>query len=227
MISLVGGLRRRQRISFKAAAAASGPAFRSVSTSESITTTLTVAMPAGVASGDVLVMQVAQYVDQKVGGFVTDPVGWTARQFITIDNAVRVKVYTKTAGAAESSVVFSGLAGNYVSTATVLAVSGAASVDVSGTMQPYGFVAPSVTTTTANGLLIGMWSRTASTGSGQDFGLPGSMTERSNEQSATSGYHIHTAFATETLTASGATGTRTATFAGSAYVQTATLLAVK
>lgn len=235
MISLVGGLRRRQRISFKAApGGASGPAFRSIATSDSITTSLTATMPAGVASGDVLVMQVAQYVDQKVGGFVSTPAGWTARQTTagSGDNEVQVSVFTKTAGASEPSVVFTGLTGNYVSTATVLAVSGATAVDVAGAMNyntPPNYVAPSVTTTTSNGLLIGMWSRTQTSSSGGTFTVPASMVERSNAQtvSAGNGLHLHTAFATETLTASGATGTRTATFPGSAYVKTATLLAVK
>jgi hypothetical protein len=235
MISLVGGLRRRQRISFKAAAAASGPAFRSIATSDSITTSLTATMPAGVASGDVLVMQVAQYVDQKIGGFVSTPAGWTARQTSAPsgNSEVQVSVFTKTAGASESSVVFTGLTGNYVSTATVLAVSGAASVDVAGAMNynvsPPNYVAPSVTTTTSNGLLIGMWSRTQSSSSGGAFTVPASMVERSNAVTVSAGFglHIHTAFGTETLTASGATGTRTATFSGSAYLKTATLLAVK
>lgn len=214
---------------------ATGPAFRSVSTSESISTTLTVTMPAGVASGDVLVMQVAQYVDQKIGGFVSTPSGWTARQTSagSGNNEFRVSVYTKTAGASESSVVFSGLAGNYVTTATILAVSGATAVDVAGAMNysvtPPNYVAPSVTTTTSNGLLIGMWTRPHSSGSGTSFTVPASMTQRSSIRSSTAGYgiDISTAFATETLTASGATGTRTATFSGNSYLPTATLLAVK
>lgn len=234
MISLVGGLRRRQRISFLAAPAASGPAFRSVSTSESISTTLTVTMPTGVASGDVLVMQVAQYVDQKIGGFVSTPSGWTARQTSagSGNNEFRVQVFTKTAGSSESSVVFSSLTGNYIATATVLAVSSASAVDVAGAMNfnvsPPNYVAASVTTTTSNGLLIGMWTRPSVGGSGNTFTIPASMTARHNAvSSAGNSIHIHTAFATETLTASGATGTRTATFSGSSYFPTATLLAVK
>jgi hypothetical protein len=228
MISLAGGLRRRQRISFLAAPAASGPAFRSISTSESVSTTLTVTMPASVASGDVLVMQVAQYVDQKIGGFVSTPSGWTARQLGTLDNEFRAAVFTKVAGASESSVVFTGLSGNYISTATVLAVSGASAVDVAGTMSITNFVAPSITTTTTNGLLVGMFARTHTSSSGQSFTVPASMIERSNaESSSGNNVHIHTAFATETLSASGATGTRTATFPGSAYLKSATLLAVK
>jgi hypothetical protein len=210
----------------------SGPAFRSVSTSESISTTLTVTMPTGVASGDVLVMQVAQYVDQKIGGFVSTPSGWTARQTSagSGNNEFRVQVFTKTAGSSESSVVFSSLSGNYIATATILAVSGASAVDVAGAINfnvtPPNYVAASVTTTTSNGLLIGMWNRPAI--SGTSFTVPASMIERSNvKSSAANSIYIYTAFATETLTASGATGTRTATFSGSSYFPTATLLAVK
>jgi hypothetical protein len=236
MISLVGGLRRRQRISFKAAAGgSSGPAFRSISSSESVTTTLTVSMPAGVASGDVLVMQVAQHVDQKIGGFVSTPSGWTARQTSSGsgNNEFQTNVFTKTAGSSESSVVFSGMAGNLISTATVVAVSGATAVDVAGAMNfnitPPNFVAASVTTTTSNGLLIGMWVRPGAGGHGLNFTMPESMTTRSNFRSSASGNNIDicTAFATQTLTASGATGTRTATFTGNSYLPTATLLAVK
>jgi hypothetical protein len=231
MISLVGGLRRRQRISFLAAPAASGPAFRSISTSQSTTMTMTVTMPAGVASGDVLVMQVAQYVDQKFGGFVSTPSGWTARQVQTIDNETRAAVFTKVAGAAETSVVFTGLVGNYIASATIMAVSDATAVDVAGTMQTYSYVAPSVTTTTSNGLLIGMFTRIDGTSVTDSFTVPASMTQRSNNRSNQGGVglRIWSAFATETLTASGATGTRTATFPPSdtAPFKSATLLAVK
>jgi len=232
MISLVGGLRRRQRISYKPpAGGASGPAFRSISTSQSTTMTMTVAMPAGVASGDVLVMQVAQYVDQKFGGFVNTPAGWTERQLLTIDNEFRTIVFTKVAGASETSVVFTGLVGNYISSATIMAVSDATAVDVAGTMAAYGYVAPSVTTTTSNGLLIGMFTRIDGTSSTDSFTVPASMTQRSNNRSNQGGVglRIWSAFATETLTASGATGTRTATFPPSdtAPFKSATLLAVK
>jgi hypothetical protein len=215
--------------------AASGPAFRSISTSQSTSMTLTVAMPAGVASGDVLVMQVAQYVDPKFGGFVSTPAGWTARQTSAFsgNNEGRTSVFTKVAGASETSVVFTGLVGNYVSTATVLAVSNATAVDVAGSMdyvQTFpNYVASSVTTIASNDLLIGMWSRIQGDASTNSFTVPASMTQRSNNKSASGGVGLNcwTAFATQALAASGATGTRTATFPDSAFWMTATLLAVK
>ena len=210
---------------------ATGPAFRSISTSNSDTTSLTVTMPAGVSSGDILVMQVAQFRDPKSGSYVTTPAGWTARQNSSDNGSseFRVFVFTKTAGASESSVVFSPINNNFMITATVLAVSGATSVDVAGVMEYSGtYVAPSVTTTTSNTLLIGMWARSYFDSVALRFTVPGSMAERSNNGFAGSiGYRWFTAFATETLTASGATGTRTATFPNASGGKYATLLAVK
>jgi len=105
----------------------------------------------------------------------------------------------------------------------VMAVSGATAVDVVGsTAQGYtvGYVAPSVTTTTATDLLIFAGGQA---GSSQAATKPASMTERANTTPTIP--HFRMLIATETLTASGATGTRTATSASPYNVSL--LIAVK
>jgi hypothetical protein len=103
-----------------------------------------------------------------------------------------------------------------------MAVSGATAVDVVGATAEGagGFVAPSVTTTTATDLLI-----YAAGQAGSDVAVtkPASMTQRANATPPVP--HFRMLIATETLTASGATGTRTAT--GNSTRNVSLLIAVK
>ena len=228
MISLVGGLRRRQRISFKAAAAgSSGPAFRSISQGQSTTGAFTMAVPTGTASGDQLLMFVEVEADYKGYFFGSPSAGWTQ---IAFNDTFRVEypsntfaVYKRTATASESTYSWSGGSSWYNGMGFVMAVSGATAVDVVGsTAQGYtvGYVAPSVTTTTATDLLIFAGGQA---GSSQAATKPASMTERANTTPTIP--HFRMLIATETLTASGATGTRTAT--GASAYNVSLLIAVK
>jgi len=208
-----------------------GPAFRSISSAGNVVNVVTCSMPTGVTTGDILVAQVCETIDNKAGGFGTAPAGWTARQTSAGDgnNQIRTSIYTKTAGASESAFVWTGAANVYASTVTVMAVSGAASIDVVGVMNnpndySGSYVAPSVTATGSSSLLIGMWSTTG--GPSPSWTAPASMTRRSNFVHAPLN-SWNTSFATQTLSASGATGTRTATNTATAGNKYATLLAVK
>ena len=203
-----------------------GPAFRSISSAGNVVNVVTCSMPTGVATGDILVAQVCETIDNKAGGFGTAPAGWTARQTSALDgnSQIRTSVYTKTAGASETAFVWTGAANVYASTVTVMAVSGAASIDVVGTFSNSDTVAPSVTATGSSSLLIGMWSTTS--GPSPSWTAPASMTRRSNFVHAPSN-SWNTSFATQTLSSSGATGTRTATNTATAGNKYATLLAVK
>ena len=227
MISLVGGLRRRQRISFKAAPApaASGPAFRAASSTTTTSSTMTCAMPTGTAVGDILVLTYWYFFDGKTGTVDSPPAGWTQRAFDgnNSGDGWRYYVLTKTAGASESSVTQTGT--NWHSgSMTIAAISGGTAVDVVGTLSTGGGVASSVTTTTSSDLLIGTWMA-AVIGTARPITAPASMTSRVTT-SVTNTYALTSNVATQTLTASGATGTRTATTAGFPTIYSL-LLAVK
>lgn len=208
------------------AASSSGPAFRSVATTTTTTSTMTCAMPTGVASGDVLVMQIVIFYDAKSGTLPSAPVGWAVRgsDGSGSGDGWYWRVLTKTAGASETSVAQAGT-NWFAGSMSILAVSNASAVDVVGAAGGNTLVAPSVTTTTANGLLIGSWM-TAKIGAPRPIIAPASMTSRTTTEVANT-WHLTTQVATQTLTASGATGTRTATDSGAANYHECMLLAVK
>jgi hypothetical protein len=221
--------------SSRVAAATSGPAFRSVATTTTTSSTMTCAMPAGFAAGDILVMQVNIGADAKTGspGYngSSPPPGWTTRS--TVENysgdLYLMDVFTKTATGSETSLTWTGGANWNAGTMSIMAISGATAFDVVG--SPSGsLVASSVTTTTASDLLVGCWFNWSSS----FYGLgtitkPASMTQRSNLNvfGAPNSIYLNSLMSTETLTASGATGTRTATVGNTMAYQAAVLLAVK
>jgi hypothetical protein len=221
--------------SSRVATAAAGPAFRSVATASSTSSTgITCAMPTGFAAGDILVMQVSIAADPKTATTLYSsglpPTGWTARSSYEnySGDLFQMDTFTKTATGSEGSLTWSGT-NWYASSMSIVAVSGATAVDVVGA-APGSLVAPSVTTTTTSDFLIGLWSNW----SGSFYGLgtitkPASMTQRAvlNPFNTPQSTYLNTTIATEKLTASGATGTRTATVSNSLYYVTSTLLAVK
>ena len=82
----------------------------------------------------------------------------------------------------------------------MISVSGGTAVDVAGTVSFSGATAPSITTTTAPTLLVGLWMTFLNSTS-----APASMTARMNVNQ-TGGPSL--VIATESLSAAGATGTR-------------------
>lgn len=115
-------------------------------------------------------------------------------------------VHKRTAGASESTYTWSGGANHYAGMSFVVAVSGATAIDVVGDIAfPFSRTAPSVTTTTSTDLLI----YAVANSDEQSFVGPSGMTQRANDTPTVA--YFRTSISTETLTAIGATGTRTAT----------------
>jgi hypothetical protein len=163
-------------------------------------------VPTGTASGDQLLMFVQVFGDSKGYTAGSPSAGWTQIAFNDTYHPFApcntFAVYKRTATASESTYSWSGGANWYAGMGFVMAVSGATAVDVVGAI-PATYVAPSVTTTTATDLLIyacGQGSNNAA------MTKPTSMTERVNTTPTIS--YFRTLIATETLTATGATGTR-------------------
>jgi hypothetical protein len=132
-------------------------------------------------------------------------------------------VYTKTAGASESSVVWAGGTNWKTAQGSVTAISGGTAVDVVSTIS--GLSVASVTTTSATDLLVGAW--VAESSSDKPITVPASMTSRVALASNNAGFFANMSIGTETLSATGSTGTRTATNAGGQYYVIGMLLAVK
>jgi hypothetical protein len=196
---------------------AGSPAFRSVSTVTTQTTSLTCPMPAGVLPGDVLLAHVRIKYEPKVGSQgTTTYAGWTLRGYANdYYSGYWTALYTKTAGVSESSFAWTDGTNWHGAQLSIVAVSGSTGVQVDGSSGMFsGLTALSLTAPTATSLLLAFWSNTSSSGAGLGtLTPPGTMTQRVNSQflMTTSGEYNNTMIATQTLTASGATGTRTAT----------------
>lgn len=209
---------------------ATGPTFRSISQGTSDVGTFTMAVPTGTASGDQLLMFVQVNGDYKSYIAGSPSAGWT---LVALDDGYRIEVpsatfavYKRTATASESTYTWSGGANWYAGMGFVLAVSGATAVDVVGAFGRNSqdpFSAPSVTTTTSTDLLIYAFADLNALA----FTKPASMTQRANATPTIS--YFRTIIATETLTATGATGVRTSTLPGgyAGLRTTSLLIAVK
>jgi hypothetical protein len=201
MISLAGGLRRRQRGAFKAAAA-SGPAFRAASSTTTIIASggFILTAPTGTIAGDVLIVQFYDVIDSKSGVVGTAPVGWTQQGSgdATAPHIVW-RTFTRVATGADAFVWTGGSNWTAPLIAAMVAISGGTAVDVVGARTLVA-TASSVTTTTAPTLLVGLWTTQA-----HSTAAPASMTSRA---SLTNIGGPSLVIATQSLAASGATGTR-------------------
>jgi hypothetical protein len=212
-------------------AVATGPTFRSASTVTTTSSSLTCPMPTGVISGDILIMNVWIHFDPKSGnnGDITYS-GWTLKNITSnySGDGYAVATYTKTAGSSESSFIWTGGINWYGGQMSIIAVSGATAVDVTSDRYS-GYVTPSITTTTTTDLLLGVWVNWSFPASGLGtITKPASMTERVNSRCTdTAGTYLNVAIASEILSGSGATGTRTATVPNTTFYAYAMLLAVK
>lgn len=205
---------------------ATGPAFRSASSTTTTSSTMTCLMPAGIAAGDILILQSLVFFDAKAGSAPSNPSGWTLRgaDGSGSGDGWYWRVLTKTAGASESSVTQTG-SNWFAGSMSIVAVSGASAVDVVGAISGNSLVAPSVTTTTNTDLLIGLWIN-SKLFTPVTITVPATMTSRVTT-TVTNTWALFTNVGTETLAASGATGTRTATESGSPAYRESMLLAVK
>jgi len=202
---------------------ASGPTFRAASSTTTITNTsgngFTLTAPTGTTVGDVLIVQMFVEIDSKSGVVGTTPAGWTQRgtgddtQYGFLPWRTFSRVATGT-----DSLVWSGGANWTGGTlqAAMIAISGATAVDVAGSVATNA-TAPSVTTTTAPTLLVGSYFAFVNS-----TAPPASMTSRVTVTRI--GASI--VMATESLAASGATGTRVSPTA-SVQLRYSQLIAVK
>ena len=202
-------------------AGASGPAFRSASSTTTITNTsgngFTLSIPTGTAAGDVLIVQMFVEMDSKSGVRGTTPAGWTQRATGDENSYPHwpYRVFSRVATGSDSF-IWTGGANWHNATATMISVSGGTAVDVVGNVGGTA-TAPSITTTTAPTLLVGLFATIEAATAG-----PAVMTSRITAARPS----ISQAVSTESLAASGATGTRVSpTF--SASFRYSLLLAVK
>jgi len=206
------------------------PAFRSASTITTQNATMVCPMPAGVVAGDILIAHAYISYDPKSGTEGNQTyAGWTRRGYAydSYNPPHWSAVYTKTAGASEPSFTWTGGANWSGAQMSIVAISGATAVDAPGDMYS-GLTGLSLNATTTNGVLVGMWSSEAYSGLGT-LTAPGSMTQRvnSNFRSLSTVRYLNTMVATQTLTASGATGNRTATIVAGSQMKYAHLIVIK
>lgn len=199
--------------------AATGPTFRSASTTTTITGGggFTLTAPSGTAIGDVLIVQMWLEYDPKSGVVGSAPAGWTQRGIGDDGNYPFIpwRTYSRVATGSDSFVWTGG--SNWTTlTSAMIAVSGGTAVDVAGT-RTLTAVASSITTTTSPTLLVGLFAVNETA-----ISAPASMTSRANVTSGSQAQVI----ATETLVATGATGTRTCP-TSSSNVRYSHLIAVK
>lgn len=173
---------------------------------------INVSKPSGAVDGDLLL---AVCFADPDGAAVTAPAGWTLVGSAFAPAGIGFgRVYRKAASGEPASYTFTGSAGSS-NNVIVLAVTGhdsATPIDVAATWgsgaASASHIAPSVSPTGSDSLLVCGWYG-LTTGAASTYTPPGTMTERADLQPP--GLWIVSSVATEGLTASGATGTRTAT----------------
>jgi hypothetical protein len=194
---------------------ASPGTYRSVETAVSTPLTeLTVDAPAGLTSGDVMVAAIVVRSDATI----STPTGWTLVRSDVSGSSLRQSAYVKVAGGSEpGSYTWTFSAQTPAAAGSIAAYTGVDTttpVDVSGgqaNASSSSVVAPSVTTTIANALVVGLFA-TANDGT---FSPPSGMTERTDVP--VDGTAQATASLADVSQASaGASGTKTATASVSA-----------
>ena len=185
-------------------------AFRAKSTATqyfSFGTTITVSVPAGVQDGDLLYAAVAM----QSATAIPTPAGWTLiRSTKDGANLIRLATFYRIAsGDAGASYTWTvdAVTPETAGIAAYTGVDPLTPLDVQGggSGGSGNCVAPSITTTASNDLLIGSFANTASLTS---FTPPGTMTERWDINTFGGASHE---LADEIFATPGATGTRTAT----------------
>lgn len=196
-------------------------AYRSTATAGVNSTTITNNVPAGTVDGDILLWAVAANFNASSPTFAT-PAGWTV--ILNNNNADRqITVFAKTASSEPASYAITPSVTGFSGGGRMIAYSGGDGLDVSSgayfNTATTSYVAGSVTTTKTNETLVGIYlAKNLST----SFTPAGTMTERA-DSSAGNGYTIEVC--DEVIAATGATGTRTATCAGS-FVGAAFLVSI-
>ena len=195
-----------------------GPAVRSSSYLEPYSDSFSITKPAGVASGDLLVMVYSQIFNPKGGSSHSPPAGWTQRAtevFGTYTNK-RITYWTKVAGASEPATYdFTGANNWYSASVGIVAISGASAFDSVGsafqTSTTSIATANAVTTTATNDVLLFIATAPVNSGSSgaKSATVPTGMTSVLTSTSLADNRMI---IAKQTLSAAGSTGTRSSSF---------------
>ncbi len=192
--------------------AGTGIALRSVTYgsnhSESVNT-ISLAKPAGVVAGDVLLAS----IDTRGSSTVSAPAGWTLVQMHINGTSLRKSTYVKAAGAAEPASYTWTFSANRLAAGAIHAYTGvdpASPVNASGgqiVASSTTVTAPSITTTVADTMLVAFFA----TMTNATWTPPAGMTERGELIGTASGKYSSTTGADAIRAAVGATGSRVAT----------------
>ncbi len=192
-------------------------------------TSVTLNTPAGVTANDVLIANLAVRGGSGVT-LGTPPPGWTLVNRTNSGTAVAQAVYVRTVAASEpASYTWTFTPGDRAAAAIVAfrGVSTTTPIDVSAgqatSPAATAIVAPSVTTTVANTMLVGLYSIAQG---GEAFTAPGGMTERFDISTGAGPNGVTIAAATATQATIGASGPRTAS-ATSSELGVGTLVALR
>lgn len=193
-----------------------------------VVTSVNVNKPAGTVSGDLLIAFVHSDAGDSAATY-TAPAGWTQNGTTSTATPGISKVFTKTAGGSEPSSYAFGSGVNSSIVIIIVCVTGQATSSpvninatwaTSNTAGQASQVAPSISPTVVNCLLLCSWSSNNNTTA--SYTPPGGMTEM---QDAWSNWQFASA-AYQALTATGATGTRTATGTSGGIGWTAVSMAI-
>jgi RHS repeat-associated protein len=221
------------QIAFRSATSATAtgitPAFRSAASATTTGATLTINKPSGVAANDVLIASIALTPSSVA---IAPPSGWTLIR--RSDNAGptsnSLAVYYKVAGAAEPSSYPWGVSGASFTVGGIQAFSGvdtASPIDVEygqSTPSATTHATPSITTTTANSMIVSSHAFASSRTWSPPSGMTESFDKPSGSNNAT-GMAIEGDRVLQAL--AGATGVKTATAAGYADAGNTHILALR
>jgi uncharacterized repeat protein (TIGR01451 family) len=204
------------------AAAAATITFRAASGTDGGGRTLTVARPAGTQQDDVLVAAV--YWDNSAPNTITPPSGFTLIRQDAGATTQAVSLYYHVASGTEPA-TYTWLATR--SSGFTGIVAAYSNVDIANPIDAHGgqtgsgtsATAPSITTSTADDVLVGVWS---SWNSNLSLTPPGGMTTRQSYSRSDP-----LTFAERAAPAAGATGTSTATASANPNTWTAQVLALR
>ncbi len=204
------GLQPASNLALAASCHASTIAVRGA-TSATGSGTLSLTRPAGVVQGDVLVAQVTA---RTGGSTMSAPAGWTLVRNDSAGIQVQSAVFVRAAtGSEPTSYAFGTSSGARMAggMSAYSGVSTTAPVEVHGAATGSGtsMSAPSVTTASANTLLLALWTSRQQAASS----TPASMTQRWNVLSGGCAGSVGATAADASFAGPGATGVRTATAA--------------
>ena len=178
------------------------PTVRASSTAQSGTTDTIVTKPTGTVDGDVLVVALGTNEASP-----TNPGGWTLLYGPTLVSAKYLSVWSKVASSEPSTWTWTSTSKGYIGQAAAIQDCTSATPSDKGAQNnasSANIVAPSITPTVTNTLLIGAFMVEANSAG---ITADGAMTE---DQDTARGTNFRLELAHETRAAAGATGTRTA-----------------